>query len=150
MLDPFVGTASILVGASHFGAHCTGFDIDMRVLKGNMHAGVRTGSVPAAITEGCTKKAGSEYREGNTSLTEPPADAGSVLDGECVGVVSSLSTSNGSEEKGGEHGKGGHGGKFPFPKKKPGRTKQKEKVVDIQRSIWENFRSVLIVCLQLL
>lgn len=34
VLDPFVGTGSILVAASHFGALCYGSDIDMRVLKG--------------------------------------------------------------------------------------------------------------------
>lgn len=34
VLDPFVGTGSILVAASHFGALCFGSDIDMRVLKG--------------------------------------------------------------------------------------------------------------------
>lgn len=38
-LDPFVGTASILIALSHFGAHCTGMDIDVRVLKGAMYAG---------------------------------------------------------------------------------------------------------------
>lgn len=38
-LDPFVGTGSILVALSHFGAHCTGMDIDVRVLKGAMYAG---------------------------------------------------------------------------------------------------------------
>ena len=34
VLDPFVGTGSVLVAASHFGALCFGSDIDMRVLKG--------------------------------------------------------------------------------------------------------------------
>lgn len=34
VLDPFVGTGSILVAAQHFGALCFGSDIDMRVLKG--------------------------------------------------------------------------------------------------------------------
>jgi len=38
-LDPFVGTASILVALSHFGAQCFGTDIDVRVLKGAMYAG---------------------------------------------------------------------------------------------------------------
>lgn len=37
--DPFVGTASILVALTHFGAFCTGSDIDPRVLRGEMHAG---------------------------------------------------------------------------------------------------------------
>ena len=32
-LDPFVGTASILIALSHFGAQCFGTDIDVRVLK---------------------------------------------------------------------------------------------------------------------
>jgi tRNA (guanine10-N2)-methyltransferase len=35
VVDPFVGTASLLVAASHFGATCFGSDIDIRVLKGN-------------------------------------------------------------------------------------------------------------------
>ncbi|KAJ1421539.1 S-adenosyl-L-methionine-dependent methyltransferase, partial [Ochromonadaceae sp. CCMP2298] len=39
VLDPFVGTASILVALAHFGALCYGTDIDVRVLKGEMHAG---------------------------------------------------------------------------------------------------------------
>lgn len=37
--DPFVGTASILIGASHLGSMCFGSDIDIRVLKGGMYAG---------------------------------------------------------------------------------------------------------------
>ncbi|CAM9725349.1 unnamed protein product, partial [Discosporangium mesarthrocarpum] len=32
--DPFVGTGSILVACTHFGAFCMGTDIDVRVLKG--------------------------------------------------------------------------------------------------------------------
>ena len=39
VLDPFVGTASILIGASHLGGICFGTDIDIRVLKGIMYAG---------------------------------------------------------------------------------------------------------------
>ena len=39
VMDPFVGTASILVAASHYGAMCFGTDIDVRVLRGNMYAG---------------------------------------------------------------------------------------------------------------
>lgn len=39
VLDPFVGTASILVACSYFGAKCTGTDIDPRVLRGEMYAG---------------------------------------------------------------------------------------------------------------
>lgn len=39
VLDPFVGTASLLVAASHFKATCFGSDIDIRVLKGAMYAG---------------------------------------------------------------------------------------------------------------
>jgi hypothetical protein len=38
-LDPFVGTGSILVALTHMGARCAGTDIDVRVLRGNMHAG---------------------------------------------------------------------------------------------------------------
>jgi hypothetical protein len=34
VLDPFVGTGSLLIPPSHYGALCTGCDIDMRVLKG--------------------------------------------------------------------------------------------------------------------
>ena len=37
--DPFVGTASILIALSHFGAICSGGDIDPRVLRGDMYAG---------------------------------------------------------------------------------------------------------------
>lgn len=39
VLDPFVGTASLLIAASHFDAFCFGWDIDIRVLKGDMYAG---------------------------------------------------------------------------------------------------------------
>ena len=38
-LDPFVGTGAILIALTHFGARCTGTDIDPRVLRGDMHAG---------------------------------------------------------------------------------------------------------------
>ncbi|KFG34354.1 putative methyltransferase, partial [Toxoplasma gondii GAB2-2007-GAL-DOM2] len=34
VLDPFVGTGSILISASYYGATCVGSDIDIRVLKG--------------------------------------------------------------------------------------------------------------------
>lgn len=65
VLDPFVGTASILVrgaalscavlcalclpsadqvAASHFGAKCFGTDIDIRVISGNMFAGKKDGA----------------------------------------------------------------------------------------------------------
>lgn len=37
--DPFVGTASILIALTHFGAKCFGSDIDTRVLRGEMYAG---------------------------------------------------------------------------------------------------------------
>jgi tRNA (guanine10-N2)-methyltransferase len=37
--DPFVGTASILIALTHFGAMCFGSDIDTRVLRGEMYAG---------------------------------------------------------------------------------------------------------------
>lgn len=39
VLDPFVGTASILVALAHFGCRCFGTDIDPRVLRGQMYAG---------------------------------------------------------------------------------------------------------------
>jgi len=39
VLDPFVGTASILVALAHFGCRCFGTDIDPRVLRGQMFAG---------------------------------------------------------------------------------------------------------------
>ena len=39
VFDPFVGTASILVAATHLGAICFGADIDVRVLRGDMYAG---------------------------------------------------------------------------------------------------------------
>ncbi len=48
VLDPFVGTASILIAASHLGAHCTGTDIDIRVLKGGMYAGASRDAKAAA------------------------------------------------------------------------------------------------------
>ena len=39
VLDPFVGTGSILVALGHLGAMCFGTDIDLRVLQGEMYAG---------------------------------------------------------------------------------------------------------------
>lgn len=33
MLDPFVGTGSVLIPAAHMGAHTLGTDIDVRVIK---------------------------------------------------------------------------------------------------------------------
>eukprot|EP01036_Dinobryon_divergens_P036996 gene36996-48279_t len=50
MLDPFVGTASILVALTHFGAKCFGYDIDIRVLKGHMHAGKQFAATATATT----------------------------------------------------------------------------------------------------
>jgi tRNA (guanine10-N2)-methyltransferase len=38
-LDPFVGTASLLVPLAHHGAFCMGTDIDVRVIRGMMYAG---------------------------------------------------------------------------------------------------------------
>ena len=49
VLDPFVGTASILVGATHFGALSVGADIDIRVLKGDMYAGQKRKGKMAAL-----------------------------------------------------------------------------------------------------
>ena len=40
VLDPFVGTGSILIALAHFGAKCFGTDIDLRVLNGDMYAGI--------------------------------------------------------------------------------------------------------------
>lgn len=34
ILDPFVGTGSILISSSYFGSTCFGIDIDMRILRG--------------------------------------------------------------------------------------------------------------------
>lgn len=39
VMDPFVGTASILMALAYYGAFCVGTDIDIRVIKGNMYAG---------------------------------------------------------------------------------------------------------------
>jgi tRNA (guanine10-N2)-methyltransferase len=39
VFDPFVGTASILIGLTSWGCVCFGADIDPRVLRGDMHAG---------------------------------------------------------------------------------------------------------------
>jgi hypothetical protein len=38
VIDPFVGTGSILVAASTFGSLCFGTDIDIRVLKGKSNS----------------------------------------------------------------------------------------------------------------
>ncbi|CAE7795143.1 TRMT11, partial [Symbiodinium microadriaticum] len=97
VLDPFVGTASILVGASHFGGFCNGFDIDMRVLKGNMHAGIRTG----AVNKHAEESNPNDGEGGGHSIPE------------------------------GGRGTGGKGQR---------REKKKQKTIDMQRSIWENFR----------
>ncbi len=35
MLDPFVGTGSLLIPPSHFGALCFGHDLDSRVIHGS-------------------------------------------------------------------------------------------------------------------
>jgi len=34
VIDPFVGTGSLIISAAHFGATVIGADMDMRVLKG--------------------------------------------------------------------------------------------------------------------
>eukprot|EP01035_Chromulina_nebulosa_P017780 gene17780-23384_t len=51
VFDPFVGTGSILISLSHFGAICTGFDIDSRVLHGEMYAGHGDRSIKRNIYE---------------------------------------------------------------------------------------------------
>ena len=51
VLDPFVGTASILVAASHHKAICTGADIDLRVLKGLMYAGSKSHELSTAAVK---------------------------------------------------------------------------------------------------
>lgn len=38
-MDPFVGTASLLIALAHHGAFCMGTDIDVRVIRGMMYAG---------------------------------------------------------------------------------------------------------------
>lgn len=37
ILDPFVGTGSILVSSSYYGGNCYGIDIDMRILRGKLN-----------------------------------------------------------------------------------------------------------------
>lgn len=51
VLDPFVGTGSILVALAHFGAKCTGTDIDSRVLHGEMYAGKGDRTIKRGISE---------------------------------------------------------------------------------------------------
>ena len=51
VLDPFVGTGSILVAVAHFEALCVGADIDLRVLSGGMYAGTGDRSVKRSIFE---------------------------------------------------------------------------------------------------
>jgi len=51
VLDPFVGTASLLIAASHFKACCFGSDIDIRVLKGDMYAGKHKDNAKRDIIE---------------------------------------------------------------------------------------------------
>ena len=42
VLDPFVGTGSLLVAAAHFGARCFGADIDWKLLSGRTRKGPQT------------------------------------------------------------------------------------------------------------
>lgn len=51
VLDPFVGTGSVLLATSHAGAISFGFDIDIRVLNGEMHAGKGDRSMKRGIFE---------------------------------------------------------------------------------------------------
>ena len=37
VLDPFCGSASLLIAAAHFGAYTLGSDIDIRVIRGKEH-----------------------------------------------------------------------------------------------------------------
>lgn len=41
LMDPFVGTGSILISAAAFGAHVIGSDIDMNVIRGKDNVGIR-------------------------------------------------------------------------------------------------------------
>lgn len=73
--DPFVGTASILVALTHFGAFCTGSDIDPRVLRGEMHAGTTSDNdepakVNATVTASATATAG-ETATSSAAAAEP-------------------------------------------------------------------------------
>lgn len=51
VLDPFVGTGSILVALAHFGGRCFGSDIDNRVLHGQMYAGGGDRSIKRSIRD---------------------------------------------------------------------------------------------------
>ena len=57
MLDPFVGTGSLLVACTAFGAQCHGWDIDWRVLqgiiKGKRQPLFANGGAGTAVAEQC-------------------------------------------------------------------------------------------------
>jgi tRNA (guanine10-N2)-methyltransferase len=77
VLDPFVGTASILVAASHLKAHCMGTDIDIRVLKGGMYSGgCRDRKAAKEAIKGEDGKGKGKFDDKQTAKTESePAPA---------------------------------------------------------------------------
>jgi tRNA (guanine10-N2)-methyltransferase len=80
--DPFVGTASILIALAHFGAVCTGSDIDPRVLRGDMYAGAgdKTEDPPAAAAADAVDATGAltATLTATATLTEPDSKYTSI------------------------------------------------------------------------
>lgn len=105
------------MGASHFKAQCFGCDIDIRVLKGYMHAGVRVPTKPPADTS-----------KDVTQLPPPPRSATDEQ------MVTPLVTVD-SPDQGKESGEPNR----PKKRKKGACTKKLQG--DIPRSIWDNFQS---------
>ena len=84
--DPFVGTGSILVAASHFGAHTFGADIDVRVVRDGMQHHPDFKSVNCACVRLCSPS--DFFRYFRFVLVTPASSASSVafVDGKDIAI----------------------------------------------------------------
>lgn len=108
----------VQVAASHFGAHCFGTDIDIRVLRGDMHAGVRVPTLPPP----------------------PPSPPPATGRGQpSTGQQTEQQTEQRSEKQAGQAPSAGP--REWVPKQRQKGVCTKKLTGDIPRSIWDNFRA---------
>jgi hypothetical protein len=114
---------------------CFGCDIDIRVLKGNMHAGVRVPTLPPPPPASDVASTPDSIETGIT--TETAIERESATKTEDIQAAESTTTTTSSTSSSTSN-------TTPPPPKKQKRKKgqcTKKTQGDIPRSIWENFRA---------
>jgi hypothetical protein len=119
------------VAASHFKAQCFGCDIDIRVLRGSMHAGVRVPTKTPHSTHTHTHSHSHSHSAADTvtvadSLPSPPPPTTTSVSEDVV------------QEGGSTHS---HTHSHTHPKKRKKGVCTRKLQGDITRSIWDNFRA---------